>query len=175
MYFSAFSSRVFKIVVGPSAKTFYAHADIIGKSDALRMVVQGGGKEMEEGNIVWPDWSVIGAEKFLEWLYTGDYKCPYPSRISEQEVRSGEEWSSVMTDDEKTAVDSDASGADRPRSAICLDCLNGLLCFQCPEGSEAVIARIGGTWLRTLAAPRAPHVAGMLHTVRKVISSPRIR
>ncbi|KAL8927880.1 MAG: hypothetical protein Q9172_001180 [Xanthocarpia lactea] len=143
MFFSAFSSRVFKIVVGPSAKTFYAHADIIGKSDVLRMVVQGGGKETEEGNIVWPDWSVSGAEKFLEWLYTGDYKCPYPRTLSEKEVDSGKEWSSVMPD-EITVVGSDASGADRPGSDTCLARLSGHFCLQSFDASEAVIARTGG-------------------------------
>ncbi|KAL8861007.1 MAG: hypothetical protein Q9178_002520 [Gyalolechia marmorata] len=120
------------------------HTPISSVNQTSSVVVQGGGKEMDEGNIVWPDWSVSGAEKFLEWLYTGDYKCPYPRRLSEKEVDSGEEWSSVMPDEEITVVGSDASGADRPRSDTCLARPCGHLCLQSFEASEAVIARTGG-------------------------------
>ncbi|KAL8850914.1 MAG: hypothetical protein Q9221_004114, partial [Calogaya cf. arnoldii] len=85
-----FGSQVFQIVVGPSAKTLYAHADVLAKSDVLRMVVNSGGKEKEEGKILWPDWTVGAAERFLEWLYTGDYKCPYPVEASKQDQISRE-------------------------------------------------------------------------------------
>ncbi|KAL8791235.1 MAG: hypothetical protein Q9213_000192 [Squamulea squamosa] len=85
---SAFSSRVFEIFVGPTERVFYAHADILVQSDVLRMIVQGGGKETEEGKLVWPVWTVSGAEKLLEWLYTGDYKCPYPTKVSKSETVS---------------------------------------------------------------------------------------
>ena len=37
---------------------------------------------MEEEKIIWPDWTVGGAERLLEWLYTGDYGFPYPRPTS---------------------------------------------------------------------------------------------
>lgn len=47
---------------------------------------------MEEGKIVWPDWTVGGAERFLEWLYTEDYKCPYPVEASKKDkIREGKD------------------------------------------------------------------------------------
>ncbi|KAL8675984.1 MAG: hypothetical protein Q9224_007340, partial [Gallowayella concinna] len=93
MKLSAFNSRVFKILVGPTEEAFYAHEDILCKSDVLRMIVRGGGKEQEEGKLLWPDWTVSGAEKFLEWLYVGDYKCPYPveARNPEHDSNNGVE------------------------------------------------------------------------------------
>ncbi|KAI4107382.1 MAG: hypothetical protein L6R37_001613 [Teloschistes peruensis] len=75
---SAFKSKVFEIFVGPSAELFFAHADILSKSKVLRTEVKGLWNEASGEKIVWNDWTVNGAEKFLEWLYTDDYTCPYP-------------------------------------------------------------------------------------------------
>ncbi|KAL8648086.1 MAG: hypothetical protein Q9226_006150, partial [Calogaya cf. arnoldii] len=97
---SVFGSRVFQIVVGPSAKTLYAHAGVLISSGVLQMVIYGGGKEMEEGKIVWPDWTVGGAERFLEWLYTGDYQFPYPRPVSASKDGSKENGDSFSVDDE---------------------------------------------------------------------------
>ncbi|KAL8964197.1 MAG: hypothetical protein Q9183_004625, partial [Haloplaca sp. 2 TL-2023] len=60
---------------------FYVHADVLAKSDVLAKEVRGSWKEHEERKIEWPEWSVDAADKFVEWLYTGDYRCPYPSKI----------------------------------------------------------------------------------------------
>ncbi|KAL8834512.1 MAG: hypothetical protein Q9176_007455 [Flavoplaca citrina] len=102
---SRFGSRVFQIEVGSSGKTLYAHADVLGKSDVLRMIVSGGGKEMDEGKIVWPDWTVGGAERFLEWLYTEDYGFPYPRPLSEAEHGSDVNGDSFDVNDELVAGD----------------------------------------------------------------------
>ncbi|KAL8769873.1 MAG: hypothetical protein Q9209_004311 [Squamulea sp. 1 TL-2023] len=96
---SAFSSRILEIIVGPSERAFYAHTDILAKSDVLRMIVHGGGKETEEGKIVWPHWTVSAAEKLLEWLYTGDYKCPYPTAVLQSETVSTEENTAQASED----------------------------------------------------------------------------
>ncbi|KAL8769516.1 MAG: hypothetical protein Q9209_004577 [Squamulea sp. 1 TL-2023] len=81
---SAYGYRVFEINAGPtdSVKTLYAHEDVLCQSEVLRMIVHGGGKETEEGKITWKDWTISASEKFLDWLYTGDYKCPYPVEAS---------------------------------------------------------------------------------------------
>lgn len=38
----------------------------------------GWGLETQERKIRWPQWSADNVEKFLEWLYTGDYSIPLP-------------------------------------------------------------------------------------------------
>ncbi|KAL9617298.1 MAG: hypothetical protein Q9204_008494 [Flavoplaca sp. TL-2023a] len=69
------------------------------------MIVSGGGKEMEEGKIVWPDWTLGGAERLLEWLYTEDYGFPYPRPLSEAEHGSDDNGDSFDVNDELVAVD----------------------------------------------------------------------
>ncbi|KAI4112332.1 MAG: hypothetical protein LQ345_006510, partial [Seirophora villosa] len=83
---SAFGSPVFQIVAGEpgNTKTLFAHADVLAKSTVLRAAVQGSFKEKEEQKLTWTHWTIGGAEKFLEWLYTGDYKCPYPSKAAKR-------------------------------------------------------------------------------------------
>ncbi|KAI4125343.1 MAG: hypothetical protein LQ338_004302 [Usnochroma carphineum] len=81
-FHSAFKSPVFEILVGPSAESFYAHADVLSKSKVLKKEVDGLWKESSERKIYWRDWTVSAVEKFLEWLYTGDYVCPYPVKAS---------------------------------------------------------------------------------------------
>ncbi|KAL8814099.1 MAG: hypothetical protein Q9223_006656, partial [Gallowayella weberi] len=88
---SAFKSRVVKILVGPTEEAFHAHESILCKSEVLRMALHGGGREQWEGKLTWPDWTVSGAEKFLEWLYTGDYKCPYPIEAPKSKDQSDNE------------------------------------------------------------------------------------
>lgn len=82
------------------------------------MVVSGGGKETEEGKIVWPDWTVGGAERFLEWLYTGDYGFPYPRPLSETTYGSDDNGDSFDVADELVAVDShgELSKVDRNKA-----------------------------------------------------------
>ncbi|KAL8663374.1 MAG: hypothetical protein Q9202_003893 [Teloschistes flavicans] len=84
----AFKSKVFEILVGPSAEPLFAHANILSRSRVLRQVVKGPWKEKSERKIFWPDWSVNAADKFLEWLYTDDYTCPYPTEAAESEAGS---------------------------------------------------------------------------------------
>lgn len=59
---------------------------------------------MEERKIIWPDWTIGGAERFLEWLYTGDYGFPYPRPISATKDGSEENGDSFNVDDELVAV-----------------------------------------------------------------------
>lgn len=48
--------------------------------------------ETQDRKIKWPEWSAEIVEKFLEWLYTGDYTIPYPKEV----VRPDEHDSDVQ-------------------------------------------------------------------------------
>ncbi|KAL8709056.1 MAG: hypothetical protein Q9225_007506 [Loekoesia sp. 1 TL-2023] len=85
---SAFKSQIFEILVGSSAESFYAHADVLAKSEVLRKTVQGPWRENTEAKLYWREWEASAVEGFLEWLYTGDYKCPYPVEAREEESSS---------------------------------------------------------------------------------------
>ncbi len=74
----AYQTPVFEILAGPSEEVFYAHAGILAKSKVLRLQVAGWGLETQERKIRWPHWNANVVEKFLEWLYTGDYSIPFP-------------------------------------------------------------------------------------------------
>lgn len=52
----------------------------------LKAEVEGQWKENQERKIEWPHWSVGGAERFLEWLYRGDYVCPYPVQKTRETI-----------------------------------------------------------------------------------------
>ncbi|KAL8735793.1 MAG: hypothetical protein Q9166_000657 [cf. Caloplaca sp. 2 TL-2023] len=71
-------SQIFEILVGPSAEPFHVHADVLSRSEVLRKTVEGSFKENRERKIDWAHWTVSAAQGLLEWLYTGDYHCPYP-------------------------------------------------------------------------------------------------
>ncbi|KAL8727469.1 MAG: hypothetical protein Q9181_005700 [Wetmoreana brouardii] len=91
---SAFRSEMFQILVGPSAEPFYAHADILSKSRVLKKKIEGLWKEQQEKKIIWQQWSVRAVEPFFQWLYTGVFSCPEPSKVLEQDsptVSSSEE------------------------------------------------------------------------------------
>lgn len=43
-----------------------------------------------EQTIRWTEWDDVAVEKFLEWLYTNDYTCPYPTPIHSLVKEDGE-------------------------------------------------------------------------------------
>ncbi|KAL8728221.1 MAG: hypothetical protein Q9166_005524 [cf. Caloplaca sp. 2 TL-2023] len=122
---SALKSQVFEIVVGPLAgssavsaefanpaessepESFFVHAEILSISKVLQKEVEGLFKERKEKRIEWPHWTVSGAEKFLDWLYTGDYKCPYPTQAPKHEKdpadKNGESFEAEAHNEESPA------------------------------------------------------------------------
>ncbi len=60
---------------------FYAHAGVLAESRVLEKVVAGWASETQDRKIVWPEWSADIVEKFLGWLYTGDYTIPRPEEV----------------------------------------------------------------------------------------------
>ncbi|KAI4276497.1 MAG: hypothetical protein L6R38_005652 [Xanthoria sp. 2 TBL-2021] len=86
---SEYKSQFCKIRAGPSEEAFYAHADVLKRSEVLKVQVEGSWKDIAgKDGIDWTSWNVNTVEKFLQWLYTGDYKCPYPTetRVSGEVV-----------------------------------------------------------------------------------------
>ncbi|KAL8882176.1 MAG: hypothetical protein Q9192_007630, partial [Flavoplaca navasiana] len=77
----AFKSTIFKIITGSASQPFYVHADVLARSDLLRRLIAGPWKESIDRVIDWSEWESSVVEKFVEWLYTGDYTCPYPTLI----------------------------------------------------------------------------------------------
>ncbi|KAL8871842.1 MAG: hypothetical protein Q9174_002413 [Haloplaca sp. 1 TL-2023] len=82
---SPLTTAVFTILAGEAEVAFTAHGGVLAKSEVLKKEVEGGWKEGQEKTIRWKDWTVGGVERFLEWLYTGDYQCAYPIDTSEAE------------------------------------------------------------------------------------------
>ncbi|KAI4257698.1 MAG: hypothetical protein L6R42_005493 [Xanthoria sp. 1 TBL-2021] len=68
--------------LGSSTQPFFVHADVLARSDILRKLVQGSWKESMEQTIRWTEWDNASVEKFIQWLYTDDYTCPYPTPIA---------------------------------------------------------------------------------------------
>ena len=76
---SDFQTPIFEIIAGPSREVFFAHAGILAKSKVLQRDVDGWASETETRKIVWEEWDADVVDKFLEWLYTGDYTITYPT------------------------------------------------------------------------------------------------
>lgn len=63
----------------------------MSKSEALKALIEGRWKESGEKEIVWKDWDGDTVDRFLQWIYTGDYKFPHPTPgTTSKENRSGE-------------------------------------------------------------------------------------
>ena len=89
-----FTSPTFEIVAGTDGKTFTVHTAVLLKSEVLERAIQGGWKESVERRIDWPEWDECTVGRLVEWLYTGDYGCPYPTPIREPFVKEREvSWS----------------------------------------------------------------------------------
>lgn len=107
----AYQTPVFEILAGPTEEVFYVHAGILAKSKVLQLQVAGWSLETQERKIRWPQWSADIVEKFLEWLYTGDYTIPIPTEArSVGKPQQVEEESSEPEDEQETtdqAMDED--------------------------------------------------------------------
>lgn len=104
---------MFEILVGPSEEPLYAHANALSKSIVLEKEVEGLWKEKSERKIYWPDWSVNAADKFLEWLYTADYTCPYPIEPKQDREVPGDGSAVVHSPSVDAPFDSSDGNMDR--------------------------------------------------------------
>lgn len=100
---SRFTSPIFEILAGPDQKRFYAHADVLSKSESLRALIEGKWKDSLERKVVLEDWDEETVERLLEWLYTDDYACPHPTRPATEEAIQP---AAPHKDDEDSSIDS---------------------------------------------------------------------
>lgn len=101
---SAYSSPFFEILAGPSAVSFNVHAGVLSKSQVLKKEVDGLWKESAERKIQWQHWTVGAVEKFIDWLYTGDYVCPYPIEACKGASAPAASVGDDRNDDDATAL-----------------------------------------------------------------------
>ncbi|KAL9615062.1 MAG: hypothetical protein Q9167_000485 [Letrouitia subvulpina] len=100
---SPFGTVIFEILAGFSRKSFFAHAAVLAKSERIQKQIEGNWKDTLQHKLVWDNWSEDIVNIFLEWLYTGDYKCPFPVGISPSSQSSEEshaEDQDISTDQE---------------------------------------------------------------------------
>ena len=89
--------------------------------------MQGPWKEKTEAKLYWRDWEASAVEKFLEWLYTGDYKCPYPVQACKDESLSedtGEEKDDKLHPD-PTPIEVGQLEVPEPTPITCDDSSDG--------------------------------------------------
>ncbi|KAF9775249.1 hypothetical protein IL306_006665 [Fusarium sp. DS 682] len=80
------ASKPFLFVIGPEAKEFHVHKELIGRlSPVLNALVNGNMREAHEGRVVWADLDVETFVRFAKYAYSGDYTEAQPVRISTSE------------------------------------------------------------------------------------------
>ncbi|KAL9130558.1 MAG: hypothetical protein Q9217_001271 [Psora testacea] len=87
---SVFSGPLLTILAGEGEKALHAHANVLSESETLRVMIEGDWKESKESQIFLRDWDEDTVSRVLDWLYTGDYKSPFPRRQTSY-TQSGEE------------------------------------------------------------------------------------
>ncbi|KAL8640054.1 MAG: hypothetical protein Q9226_008787 [Calogaya cf. arnoldii] len=98
-----FQSEIFKIITRSATQPFYVHADVLARSDSLRKLVEGPWKESVEHTIDWTEWEPVTVERFIQWLYTDDYTCPYPTLV-QPPIKSGDSEDKPVETDEKAST-----------------------------------------------------------------------
>ena len=54
---------------------------LLCQSLKMRALVQGPWRETQEQEIEWTQWSEETVGRYLGWLYTEDYSCPFPTPV----------------------------------------------------------------------------------------------
>ncbi|KAL5607745.1 hypothetical protein FOBRF1_008242 [Fusarium oxysporum] len=81
------ASKPFLFVVGPEAKEFHVHKELIGRqSPVLNALVNGNMREAREGRVVWADLDVDTFVRFAKFAYSGDYSEAQPVLIPAPEL-----------------------------------------------------------------------------------------
>ncbi|KAL8922145.1 MAG: hypothetical protein Q9208_005340 [Pyrenodesmia sp. 3 TL-2023] len=109
---SLYTSTIYAIEAGPSNQLFFAHANALAKSEVLKKEIEGSWKENAEKKIYWPHWKVSTVERFLEWLYTADYTCPYPQPVPAPAPTSSEQIEDDSTGSKRSAPQQDVFSFD---------------------------------------------------------------
>lgn len=116
----------FEILAGPNHTSFLVHASILEKSEKLRAIVKGEWKDSLERQIVLEDWDPETVGRLLEWLYTDDYKSPFPAEVPQSEAEVAEirvketslRSSTDVKNPQSTAKNEGAKGSQRPLTPL---------------------------------------------------------
>ena len=77
---SVFASPLITILAGEEEKLLHAHANVLSESETFKLMIEGGWKEAKESRIKLREWDEDTISRILDFLYTSDYKTPFPSR-----------------------------------------------------------------------------------------------
>ncbi|KAF5700026.1 hypothetical protein FGLOB1_11039 [Fusarium globosum] len=113
------ASKPFLFVVGPEAKEFHIHKELIGRlSPVLNALVNGNMREAREGRVVWADLDVDTFVRFAKFAYSGDYSEAQPVLIREPELDTEDNHSPIKsyTRDGNGYASSSAQDSDDSRS-----------------------------------------------------------
>lgn len=79
--YSPFVGPMFEVIAGLDHKCFLVHASVLFKSDLIGAFLVGNSKALKERKIVLHDWDQGTVGRLVEWLYTGDYGSPCPTKV----------------------------------------------------------------------------------------------
>ncbi|KAL9104945.1 MAG: hypothetical protein Q9163_000190 [Psora crenata] len=105
---SIYSSQLVTLLAGEEEIVLYAHTDVLSESDTFNTMIEGSWKESKESRIKLREWDVDTVARVLEWLYTCDYRSPFPFRPQVTTQSAGETESSNAQASER-AVDQGTS------------------------------------------------------------------
>ncbi|KAK3942888.1 hypothetical protein QBC46DRAFT_339140 [Diplogelasinospora grovesii] len=88
---SKFQSPPFKFVVGEARKEFWLHKDLISKlSKPLNALINGPWREAREGSVEWDDIDEETFRRFIDFVYTRDYRSPAPEIVENSTKEHGD-------------------------------------------------------------------------------------
>ena len=76
-----FVGPMFEILAGPNHTKFLAHPSILKNPRRLEPSYRANGKTAPSSESCWIDWDPETVGRLLEWLYSGDYESPYPTKV----------------------------------------------------------------------------------------------
>lgn len=77
-----------RVLAGCGRKALYVHSTALLACDSpsLTALVEGGWKESADREIDWTEFDYYTIERFLTFLYTGDYRVPEPGLVAQTTV-----------------------------------------------------------------------------------------
>jgi len=95
---SLFEAQIFQVTAQGGARHFYAHGSILSKcSQSFSSAVESNSKKSSGSIIDLNGWDGDTVERLLQFLHTGDYQWPIPTKRAAEKPRSAEEKNKIFT------------------------------------------------------------------------------